>query len=95
MAIGGGLRFQPEGEAPQYLLGHLHVFIDDAAPSAGVTVTADDTHLDLADGSHKTTLPLLTPGSHTLTAVWTDSQNKTGDPVISSTITITVSLPSS
>ena len=95
MAIGGGLRYQKEGDPPQQPYGHLHIFIDDAPPAAGVTVPVDDTHLDLADGSHQTTLPLLTPGSHTLTAVWTDSQNKTADPVISATITVTVSPPSS
>jgi hypothetical protein len=67
-------------------------------PSPGDTVAADDTHIDLADASHVLKLPSLSPGEHTLSAVWTDSRNNTGGvgyQIASATIKINVSPPSS
>lgn len=95
MAIGGGLVYQAEGGPLSPGLGHLWLLIDAPAPDANATLTADDIHIDLSDGSHKTTLPTLSPGQHTLTAVWTDSENTTYSPSISNTITVTVSPPAS
>jgi len=91
MAIGAGLRYQKEGELPELNYGHLHVFTDEPLPGPLDTITADDTHIDLGDGSHKLTLPALEPGHHTISAVWTDSSNLAGAPVASATIKLFVS----
>lgn len=54
------------------------MLIDSPLPLPGDTVAADDTHIDLADASHVLKLPALSPGEHTISAVWTDSRNNTG-----------------
>jgi hypothetical protein len=96
MAIGGGRLYQTEGDPVLIGYGHLHVLIDSPLPSPGDTVAADDTHIDLADASHVLKLPALSPGEHTISAVWTDSRNNTGGGLLASaTIKIDVSPPSS
>ncbi|MEO8456708.1 MAG: hypothetical protein ABI559_02740 [Chloroflexota bacterium] len=78
IAIGGGLRFQKEGELARLNYGHLHVLIDSTVPGPLETILPDSNHIDLADGSYVITLPDLSPGPHTVNAVWTDSNNNTG-----------------
>ncbi len=98
MAIGGGRLYQKESDPVVLGYGHLHVLIDSPLPSPGDTVAADATHIDLADASHVLKLPALSPGEHTISAVWTDSRNNTGgvgDQIASATIKIDVSPPSS
>jgi Domain of unknown function (DUF4399) len=96
MAIGGGRLYQKEGDPVLIGYGHLHVLIDSPLPSPGDTVAADDKHIDLADASHVLNLPLLAPGEHTLSAVWTDSRNNTGGGLLASAmIKVDVSPPSS
>jgi len=95
MAIGGGRLFQKEGDPVLIGYGHLHVLIDSPLPLPGDTVTADDTHIDLADASHVLKLPTLPPGQHTISAVWTDSRNSADYGSATATIKINVSPPSS
>jgi hypothetical protein len=95
MAIGGGRLYQKEGDPVQTGYGHLHVLIDAPLPSPGDVVAADDTHIDLADASHVLKLPALSPGEHTISAVWTDSRNNADYGSASATIKIDVSPPSS
>jgi uncharacterized protein DUF4399 len=92
MAI-AGIRYQRQGEPVQAGYGHLGVVVDGAVPSAGATFTADPTHIDLSDGSYVTTLPTLSPGSHTLTVVWANANEVISAPLLADTIHITVTPP--
>lgn len=90
MAVGGVL-FAAASEQAQPGHGHLLVIVDGPAPSAGVVLKADATHIDLTDASHETVLPNLAPGRHTLTAVFVDSNDTVSNPPIATTITVNVS----
>ena len=90
MAIGGGLAYQPESEAPEAGKGHLHVLIDTPMPLPLDTVPSDDSHIDLADGGYKLTLPTLEPGEHVITAIWTNSHNEVGPTVVYSRVKLNV-----
>jgi hypothetical protein len=89
MAI-GGVRFQGPGEPAQPGYGHLGVIIDGATPAIGATFAADATHLDLSDGSHQLMLPPLSLGPHTLTAVFMNAADVISEPLVTATISITV-----
>lgn len=92
LAIGAGLRYQPaDGRSPRTGYGHLHVIIDDDnLPIPGDIVPVDETHLDLADGSHTVTLPALEPGRHAISAVFTDSEHRVTLPYGIATIQLDV-----
>ena len=92
-AIGGGLRFQKEGEPEKPGYGHAWLLIDESLPLANATLTTAANRIDLPDASHQATLPDLTPGAHMVHVVWTDSLNKVVPPVISATLSVTVASP--
>ncbi len=89
MAVAGVL-LEPASVPAQPLQGHLQVIIDGAAPAAGQVMPQDATHVDLADGGHVVTLPALSPGAHTVTAVFANSDHVVPDPPMTATIRITV-----
>ena len=89
MAVGGVL-FSPASEPAAPGKGHLGVIIDGDAPPAGQQFIADATHIDLTDASYTLTLPTLSPGQHRLTVVFLDSNSAVTAPIISQSITVTV-----
>jgi Domain of unknown function (DUF4399) len=86
----GGLRLQNASEHVAPGFGHLGVIIDGTIPEVGVKYVADDTHFDLRDGGHTLTLPVLSPGPHTLSVFFMNAGNISNGPLLGQTIHITV-----
>jgi Domain of unknown function (DUF4399) len=86
----GGVRYQKAGEPVKAGYGHLGLIVDGLTPAAGDRFAADAMHIDLIDGSHVTTLQALSPGPHTLTAVWANADDVITTPLLTQTIHIAV-----
>ncbi|MEO8456867.1 MAG: DUF4399 domain-containing protein [Chloroflexota bacterium] len=86
----GGLRLQSADQPVSPGFGHMGVVIDGDIPPVGQKYIADATHIDLRDGGHALTLPLLDPGPHTLSVFFMDSANISNGPLLGQTIHITV-----
>lgn len=90
MAVSGVL-LQPATSPAAPGQGHLYLIIDGEAPAAGTELSGQPPDIDLADASHETMLPNLSPGRHTLTVLFVDSDGVFYDATLTQTITIDVS----
>ena len=88
-----GVTLTPAGTAAVSGQGHLHVLIDVAIPPGGSTIPSAPNYINLADGASQATLPTLAPGRHSLTVVFTDSNQVVTNPVLAYTINVTVPGP--
>jgi hypothetical protein len=93
MAIGGGLRFQAEGEPQEPNGGHLWVTIDEEPPAPGSTMEPGPNRINLSGGEHQTQLPPLSTGPHLIRAIWVNTQNVVSDPLVSAQIVINIPTP--
>jgi hypothetical protein len=94
LGIGAGMRYQNPGEAVTAGHGHLYVLIDDDAPPIpGDLMVPDATHISLGN-AHVVTLPQLSPGRHTISAVFADASEHVTAPYGVAVLQIDVAPPS-
>jgi hypothetical protein len=94
MAVSGVL-LQPATSPAASGQGHLYLILDGEAPAAGTKLSGHPParlppDIDLTDASHETTLPSLSPGRHTLTLLFVDSDDVFTDAALMATVTVTV-----
>jgi hypothetical protein len=88
MAV-GGVRIMPASEPARPGEGHFRLLLNAPPPAPGERPGDEYTLLDLADGAH-TAMIELEPGEHTLTLIFEDSDSRPLEPLLTDTITITV-----